>query len=59
MQKYLLSKFKEILEQNEDITDVKMFTNLEGKYVITYMVGNAKYILSNELLEIELEGNTI
>ena len=50
MEKYLMNKFKEILEQNEDITDVKMFTNLEGEYVITYMVGNAKYILSNELL---------
>lgn len=59
MEKYLMSKFKEILEQNEDITDVKMFTNLEGEYIITYMVGNAKYILSNELLEIELEENTI
>lgn len=55
MEKYLMNKFKEILEQEEDIKDIKMFTNLEGEYVITYMIGNSKYILSNELLEIKID----
>lgn len=51
MEKILLDKFKKLLENEKNITDIELFYNLEGNWVITYKTNNNKYIIEiNEVL---------
>lgn len=50
MEKHLMEKFKEILEQEEDITDIELFYNIEGNWVISYIYDNEKYLLNIDML---------
>lgn len=50
MEKHLMEKFKEILEQEEDITDIELFYNIEGNWVISYIYDNEKYFLNIDIL---------
>lgn len=48
MEKYLMTKFKEILEQEKDITDIDLFYNLEGHWVISYIYNNENHLINIE-----------
>lgn len=48
MEKYLMEKFKKILEEEKEITDIEIFTNLEGCVVVKYEYNGEKYIVSIE-----------
>lgn len=50
MEKYLLEKFKMILEQESDIKNVNMYVNLEGSWVITYEYNNEKYLIYIDII---------
>ena len=50
MEKYLMEKFKKILEEEKDITNVELFYNLEGDWVISYVYDNEKYLLNIDML---------
>lgn len=49
MEKHLMEKFKEILEQEENITDIELFYNIEGSWVISYIYNNEKYLLNIDM----------
>jgi len=48
MEKYLMEKFKKILEDEKDISNIEMFTNVEGCIVVKYEYNNEKYVISIE-----------
>ena len=50
MEKYLLEKFKMILEQEDDIKNVSMYVNLEGNLVISYEYNNEKYLINIDII---------
>ena len=45
-----MEQFKKTLEQEKDITDIKLFYNLEGSWVISYVYDNTTYLLSIDML---------
>ena len=46
MEKYLMEKFKKILEEEKDITNIQLYINLEGSWVISYEYNGEKYLLN-------------
>lgn len=48
MERYLMEKFKKILEDEKDISNIKMFMNVEGSIVVKYEYNNEKYVISIE-----------
>ena len=46
MEKHLMEKFKEILEKEEEIKDVKLYYDLEGNWVVSYIYDDQKYVLN-------------
>lgn len=50
MEKYLMEQFKKVLEKEEDITDIELFYNLEGSWVISYVYQNEKYLIDIDMI---------
>ena len=50
MEKHLMEKFKEILDKESEITDIKMFYNIEGSWVISYKYNNEEYVLQIDMI---------
>lgn len=50
MEKHLMEKFKEVLEKESEITDIEMYYNIEGNWVIKYKYNNEKYIIGVDTL---------
>lgn len=50
MEKHLMEKFKEILEKENEITDIEMYYNEEGNWVIRYKYDDDMYILGVDML---------
>lgn len=48
MEKYLMEKFKKILDEEQDINNIEMFTNLDGCVVVKYEYADEQYIVSIE-----------
>ena len=51
MEKHIMSKIKEILEQEQEISNVKMYSNLEQSIVVSYEYENEKYLISQDIIE--------
>lgn len=50
MEKHLMEKFKEILEQESEITNINMYYNILGNWVIAYKYKGEDYILGVDML---------
>lgn len=50
MEKYLMEKFKEILEKENNIESVKLYYNIMGNWVIEYTYNNEKYIIDIDMI---------
>lgn len=51
MEKQLMEKIKNILEQDFNLKKVNCYYDLLGNYVVTYVYNGDKFIISNDYLE--------
>jgi len=45
-----MEQFKTILEKENDITNVELYMNIEGSWVIKYKYDNEEYLLNIDML---------
>lgn len=46
MEKIILDKIKNMLSEIKDITDIKLYQNVKGDYVIEYFYDDTTYIIN-------------
>lgn len=46
MEKHLMEQFKKIMENESELKDIKLYYNIEGDWVISYVYEDQKYLLN-------------
>lgn len=50
MERYLMEKFKEILLQEDGITDIQLYANMEMNWVISYKYNDEEHLITIDTL---------